>query len=73
MALAVAAELKLERGMNPLVLNMASSRRPGGGYKTGAGAQEGMFPLLCPVLTADVDAVLHAQRISSGGATTTNP
>ncbi|KAH3758127.1 TIGR02452 family protein [Pelomyxa schiedti] len=35
----VALELK-QRGLNPAVLNMASASHPGGGYKTGAGAQE---------------------------------
>jgi uncharacterized protein (TIGR02452 family) len=29
-----------ERGLNPLVLNMASARHPGGGYMGGYGAQE---------------------------------
>lgn len=38
--LEAAIDLKLNRGLNPAVLNMASHRRPGGGYKHGAGAQE---------------------------------
>jgi hypothetical protein len=31
--LEAAIDLKLNRGLNPAVLNMASARRPGGGYK----------------------------------------
>jgi hypothetical protein len=31
--LEAAIDLKLNRGLNPAVLNMASHRRPGGGYK----------------------------------------
>jgi len=35
-----ALHLRLDRGLNPLVLNMASAKRPGGGWREGAGAQE---------------------------------
>jgi uncharacterized protein (TIGR02452 family) len=35
-----ALHLKLDKGCNVCVLNMANATRPGGGYKTGAGAQE---------------------------------
>jgi len=35
----VALMLK-ERGLHPLVLNMANSKQPGGGYRSGNGAQE---------------------------------
>lgn len=31
--LEAAIDMKLNRGLNPAVLNMASHRRPGGGYK----------------------------------------
>eukprot|EP01127_Copromyxa_protea_P010321 TRINITY_DN2511_c0_g1_i3.p1 TRINITY_DN2511_c0_g1~~TRINITY_DN2511_c0_g1_i3.p1 ORF type:complete len:565 (+),score=94.31 TRINITY_DN2511_c0_g1_i3:2617-4311(+) len=38
--LEVALFMKQHLGLNPLVLNMASPKRPGGGFRNGSGAQE---------------------------------
>jgi uncharacterized protein (TIGR02452 family) len=35
-----AAKNLVDSGLNPVVLNMASYKRPGGGFRTGSGAQE---------------------------------